>query len=59
MRNEELGITENNLYTLIPLVVFKALLGIDDRKDKITRFCGLYPIRICKRHCSRFLNRRS
>jgi len=28
-----------SLYTLIPLEEFKAVLGVDDREDKITRFC--------------------
>jgi len=27
------------LYTLISLEDFKALLGVDDREDKIARFC--------------------
>jgi hypothetical protein len=38
MKDEELGITDNNLYTLMPLVVFKGLLGIDDREDKLASF---------------------
>ena len=38
MRNEELGIEEANLYTLMPLVVFKGLAGIDDREDKLAAF---------------------
>jgi len=29
----------DNLYSLIPLDDFKGLLSIDDRDDKIARFC--------------------
>jgi hypothetical protein len=30
---------KSTLYSLIPLEDFKAILGIDDREDKLTRFC--------------------
>jgi hypothetical protein len=29
----------DSLYTLIPLEEFKSLLGVDDREDKVARFC--------------------
>ena len=47
------------LYTLIPLEDFKALLGVDDREDKLARFClvtGTFTIeQYCKR---RFLRKK-
>jgi hypothetical protein len=30
---------EKQLYTLIPLEEFKAVLGVNDREEKISRFC--------------------
>jgi hypothetical protein len=30
---------EKKLYTLMPLEDFKALAGVDDREDKLARFC--------------------
>jgi len=45
------------LYSLIPLEDFKAILGIDDREDKLARFClvtGTYTIeQYCKRRLLR------
>jgi hypothetical protein len=50
---------EKQLYTLIPLDDFKAVLGIDDREDKLARFClvtGTFTIeQYCKR---RFLRKK-
>jgi len=47
----------DTLYTLIPLDDFKAVLGIDDREDKLARFClttGTYTIeQYCKRRLLR------
>jgi hypothetical protein len=47
-------VKENQLYTLIPLEEFKSILGIDDRDDKLARFClvtGTLTIeQYCKRH---------
>jgi hypothetical protein len=49
----------NTLYTLIPLDEFKAILGVDDREEKLARFClvtGTFTIeQYCKR---RFLRKR-
>ena len=46
-----------NLYTFIPLDDFKAVLGIDDREDKLARFClttGTFTIeQYCKRRLLR------
>jgi hypothetical protein len=48
-----------SLYSLIPLEDFKAILGIDDREDKLARFClvtGTFTIeQYCKR---RFLRKK-
>jgi hypothetical protein len=33
------GNSPNLLYTLIPLEDFKAILGIDDREDVLSRYC--------------------
>jgi hypothetical protein len=48
---------EKDLYTLIPLDEFKGVLGIDDREDKLTRFClvtASFPIeQYCKRRLLR------
>jgi hypothetical protein len=50
---------EKQLYTLIPLEEFKAILGIDDREDRLARFClvtGTFTIeQYCKR---RFLRKK-
>jgi hypothetical protein len=47
------------LYILVPLEDFKAVIGIDDREDKLARFClitGTYAIeQYCKR---RFLRKK-
>jgi hypothetical protein len=45
------------LYTLIPLDDFKAVLGIDDREEKLARYClvtGTFTIeQYCKRRFMR------
>jgi len=50
---------DKSLYTLIPLEDFKAVLGVDDREDKLARFClvtGTFTIeQYCKR---RFLRKK-
>jgi len=59
MSNEEaqtklaFEITENNLYTLMPLDVFKAVLGIDDREDKLARFCLVTATFTIEQYCKR------
>jgi hypothetical protein len=47
-----------NLHTLIPLVDFKALLGVDDREDKIARFCLVTSTFTIEQYCKRRLLRK-
>jgi hypothetical protein len=42
-----------NLYTLIPLDEFKAVMGIDDREDKTARFCLLTATLTIEQYCKR------
>jgi hypothetical protein len=49
---------EKNLHTLIPLVDFKALLGADDRDDKISRFCLVTSTLTIEQYCRRRLIRK-
>ena len=58
IRNEELGIEDNNLYTLMPLVVFKGLAGVDDREDKLARFCLVTVTFTIEHYCKRCLLRK-
>ena len=44
---------EKNLHTLIPLEDFKAVLGIDDREDKIARFCLVTSTLTIEQYCKR------
>jgi hypothetical protein len=44
---------EKSIYTLIPLEHFKALLGIDDRDDKICRFCLITSTFTIEQYCKR------
>jgi hypothetical protein len=53
MNNEKL--TANNLYTLMALEVFKAVLGIDDREDKLARFCLITSTFTIEQYCKRRL----
>jgi hypothetical protein len=47
-----------NLYTLIPLEDFKAVLGIDDREDKLARFCLVTSTLTIEQYCKRKLLRK-
>ncbi len=58
IRNEELGIGETNLYTLMPLVTFKGLLGIDDREDKLAAFSLVTSTFTIEQFCRRRLLRK-
>jgi hypothetical protein len=50
---------EKQLYSLIPLEDFKAIMGIDDREDKIARFCLVTASFTIEQHCKRrFLRKR-
>jgi hypothetical protein len=44
---------EKQLYTLIPLEDFKAVLGIDDREDKLARFCLVTSTFTIEEYCKR------
>jgi len=44
---------EKELYTLIPLDDFKALLGVDDREDKTARFCLVTSTFSIEQYCKR------
>ena len=44
---------ENQLHTLISLEDFKTLMGIDDREDKIARFCLVTATFTIEQYCMR------
>jgi len=44
---------KNQLYTLIPLEDFKGLLNIDDRDDKMARFCLVTATHTIEQYCKR------
>jgi hypothetical protein len=44
---------QSPLYSLIPLADFKALLGLDDREDKISIFCLITATFTIEQHCKR------
>ena len=46
------------LHTLIPMEDFKALLGIDDREDKIAKFSLVTSTLIIEQYCKRRLLRK-
>jgi hypothetical protein len=48
-------VNEKALYTLIPLEDFKAVLGIDDREDKLARFCLVTGTFTIEQYCKRRL----
>ena len=50
--------TKKQLYSLIPLEDFKAIMGIDDREDKIARFCLLTSTFTIEQYCKRRLLRK-
>ena len=58
MRNEELEIAGNNLYTLMSFIVFKTLLGIDDREDKLATFSLVTSTLTIEQYCKRNLLRK-
>jgi hypothetical protein len=49
---------EKPLYTLIPLDDFKAVMGIDDREDKLARFCLVTAAFSIEQYCKRRMLRR-
>ena len=47
-----------NIYSLIPFDDFKAILGVDDREDKIARFCLVSSTFTIEQYCKRRLLRK-
>ena len=56
IRNEKKGC--DDLYSLIPLEEFKAVLGIDDRDDRLSAFCLVTATHTIEQHCMRRLLRK-
>ena len=48
----------DRLHSLIPLAEFKTVLGIDDREDKLARFCLVTATHTIEQHCMRRLLRK-
>jgi hypothetical protein len=51
--DNEIRVQRPILHTLIPLEDFKALLGVDDREDKISRFCLITATYTIEQYCKR------
>jgi hypothetical protein len=51
-------IRSNFLYTLISLKEFKSLLGVDDREEKLARFCLVTSTLAIEQYCKRKLLRK-
>jgi hypothetical protein len=49
---------KKELYTLIPLEEHKSILGIDDREDKLARFCLVTSSLTIEQYCKRRLLRK-
>jgi hypothetical protein len=49
------GTADTPLHTLIPLADFKAILGIDDREDALSRFCLVTATYTIEYYCKRRL----
>ena len=49
---------ENRLYSLIPLEDFKLLLGIDNREEKLARYCLVTSTFTIEQYCKRRLLRK-
>jgi hypothetical protein len=47
-----------NLHSLIPLADFKAILGIDDREDALSRYCLITATYTIEQYCRRRLLRK-
>ena len=46
------------MYSLIPIEDFKALMGVDDREDRISRFCLVTATLTIEQYCKRKLLRK-
>ena len=44
---------KDSLYTLIPIETFKSFMGVDDRDDKIVRFCLVTSSLTIEQYCMR------
>jgi hypothetical protein len=53
--DNEIRVQGPALHTLIPFEDFKALLGLDDREDKISRFCLITATFTIEQYCRRSL----
>jgi hypothetical protein len=49
------GVADTPLHTLIPLADFKAILGIDDREDTLSRYCLVTATFTIEQYCKRRL----
>jgi hypothetical protein len=58
MNNQEFTNGDNNLYTLMPLMVFMSLAGIDDREEKLARFSLVTSTITIEQFCKRRLLRK-
>jgi hypothetical protein len=52
------GASDTPLHTLIPLADFKAILGLDDREDALSRYCLITATYTTEQYCKRRLLRR-
>ena len=48
----------DKLYSLIPLADFKAVLGVDDREDALSRYCLITATYTIEHYCMRQLLRK-
>jgi hypothetical protein len=64
MNNEQLVMSNekriggNSLYSLIPLDEFKTILSVDDREDRLVRFCLVTSTLTIEQYCKRRLLRK-
>jgi hypothetical protein len=56
--NNEIQVQRSALHTLIPLEDFKAVLGLDDREDALSRYCLITATYTIEQYCKRRLLRR-
>ncbi|MDR0583511.1 MAG: hypothetical protein LBG57_04075 [Treponema sp.] len=56
--NNETGAQNLSLYSLIPPADFKAILGIDDREDALSRYCLITATYTIEQYCKRRLLRK-
>ncbi|WP_461257995.1 hypothetical protein [Treponema sp. R80B11-R83G3] len=55
---EQNTVNKSPLYSLIPIDDFKAVLGIDDREDKLSKFCLVTSTLTIEQYCKRKLLRK-